>query len=52
MADSSVAESGVIQSSLANYYRMIQRRVRELTEPLSTEQLGRALIRTATALAT
>jgi uncharacterized damage-inducible protein DinB len=34
-----MADSSVVQSSLANYYRMIHRRVRELTEPLSTEQL-------------
>ena len=34
-----MADSSVIQSSLANYYRMIHRRVRELTEPLSSEQL-------------
>ena|SRR5579863_7347651 len=38
MADSSVLES-VVQASLANYYRMIHRRVRELAGPLSTEQL-------------
>ena len=34
-----MADSSVVASSLANYYRMIHRRVRELTEPLSTEQL-------------
>jgi uncharacterized damage-inducible protein DinB len=34
-----MADSAVVASSLANYYRMIHRRVRELTEPLSTEQL-------------
>ena len=34
-----MADSSVIQSGLAKYYRMIHRRVRELAEPLSTEQL-------------
>ena len=34
-----MADSALIQSSLANYYRMIHRRVHELTGPLSTEQL-------------
>lgn len=34
-----MADSSVVQSSLAAYYRMIQRRVHELTEPLSSEQL-------------
>src|SRR5229473_167037 len=34
-----MAHSSVVQSSLADYYGMIHRRVRELTEPLSTEQL-------------
>jgi hypothetical protein len=34
-----MADTAVVASSLANYYRMIQRRVHELTEPLSTEQL-------------
>jgi uncharacterized damage-inducible protein DinB len=32
-------DSSMVASTLANYYRMIHRRVRELTEPLSTEQL-------------
>jgi uncharacterized damage-inducible protein DinB len=34
-----MAESSIVQSSLVNYYRMIQRRVRELADPLSSEQL-------------
>lgn len=34
-----MADSSVVASSLANYYRMIHRRVRELTDPLTTEQL-------------
>ena len=34
-----MTDSLVVQSSLANYYRMIHSKVRELTEPLSPEQL-------------
>ena len=34
-----MADFSVVQSSLSDYYRMIQAKVHELTEPLSLEQL-------------
>jgi uncharacterized damage-inducible protein DinB len=34
-----MADFSVVQSSLSDYYRMIQAKVHELTEPLSSEQL-------------
>src|SRR5260370_15653744 len=34
-----MADLSVAQSSLADYFRMIQAKVQELTEPLSSEQL-------------
>jgi hypothetical protein len=34
-----MADFSVVQSSLADYYRMIQAKVHELTAPLSSEQL-------------
>jgi hypothetical protein len=34
-----MASLSVIQSSLANYFRMVQEKVHELVEPLSSEQI-------------